>query len=413
MSRKLRVLIVFVLAVGLVAAIGSSNAQEGEPLRIGVLTDHSGALSIYGFEQTQGFELGLEYATDNTMVVAGRPLEVIVRDNGGDTDTAIADARELIESEGVEILVGTVSSTVTLSLQASAIEYDVILMAGPAATPSITADNFNVNTFRVCRNSFQDAFAAAQFGLNEYGSNYVQLAPDSAFGVGSAGAFDFALQNLGAEAVRETILVAADTTDFTPAITEVLDSGADFVVVTWAGASGVTLFNQMAELGLQDEMGMLTGFNSNDIQDQLQTNTTGDRGFIVYHYTLPDTEINDWMIERYAEAYDDVPDLFSECGFATAQALVAALGETDGDTFPENMIPALEGLTFDGPKGEYFIRPEDHQALVPMYIIEMIDPDSETFEYYELLDTVSAEDTAPPCLAPGRSSDTVECPPAE
>ncbi len=413
MSRNIRVLIVLVLALGLVAAIGSSNAQEGEPLRIGVLTDHSGALAIYGFEQTQGFDLGLEYATDGTMEVAGRPLEIIVRDNGGDIDTALADARELVESEGVEILVGTVSSTVTLSLQASAIEYDMLLMAGPAATPAITADNFNVNTFRVCRNSFQDAFAAAQFGITEYGSTYVQVAPDSAFGTGSAAAFDFALTQLGAEAARETILVAADTTDFTPAITEVLDSGADFVIITWAGASGATLFNQMADLGLQDEMGMLTGGNSNDIQELLQTNTTGDRGFIVYHYTLPDTEVNDWMIERYAEEYDDVPDLFSECGFATAQALVAALEATEGDTFPENMIPALEGLTFDGPKGEYFIRPEDHQALVPMYIIEMVDPTSETYEYYELLDTISAEDAAPPCLAPGRSTDNLECPPAE
>jgi len=408
--KKMRVLLIVALVFVALSAVGYSNAQDDDALKIGVLTDHSGALAIYGFEQTQGFELGIEYATGGTNEVAGRPIEIVVRDNGGDIDTALADARELIESEGVEVLVGTVSSTVTLNLQASAEEYDVILMAGPSAAPQITGENFNENTFRVCRNSFHDAYAAAQFGINAYGENYVQLAPDSAFGTGSAAAFDFGLQALGATPARDTILVAADTTDFTPAITEVIESGADFVVVTWAGASGATLFNQMSDLGVKDEMGMLTAFNSNDIQVLLQTNQNGDQGFVIYHYTLPDTEVNDWLVENHQERFGEEPDLFTECAFATAQALVAALETTEGDTFPENMIPALEGLEFEGPKGTYFIRPEDHQALVPMYIVEMVDAESETFEYYELLEEVSAEDTAPPCFAPGRSSDDVECP---
>jgi branched-chain amino acid transport system substrate-binding protein len=411
MSRNVRLFSLTLVLLLVISAVNFSTAQE-DTLKIGVLTDHSGALSIYGFEQTQGFELGLEYATGGTMEVAGRKLEIVVRDNAGDVDTGVADARELIESEGVEILVGTVSSTVTLSLQASALEYDTILFAGPAATPAVTGEAFNVNTFRVCRNSFHDAFAAAQFGIGEYGTSYVQLAPDSAFGVGSAGAFDFALQALGATPVRETVLVAADTTDFTPAITEVLESGADFVVVTWAGASGATLFNQMGDLGVKDTMGMLTAFNSNDIQQLLQTNSNGDRGFIIYHYTLPETEANDWLVENHQAKFASEPDLFTECGFATAQALVAALEATEGDTLPEAMIPALEGLSFEGPKGTYTIRPEDHQALVPMYIVEMVDSESATFEYYELLQTISAEDTAPPCLAPGRSSETLTCPPA-
>ena len=85
----------------------------GKPLKVGLLTDQSGLLAIYGPMQERGFRLGLEYATDGTMEVAGRPIEVIVRDNGSDPEKAVADARELIEAEGVEILVGTVSSPVS------------------------------------------------------------------------------------------------------------------------------------------------------------------------------------------------------------------------------------------------------------------------------------------------------------
>ena len=337
----------------------------------------------------------------------------MVDEDGGDIDTALADARELIESEGVEVLVGTVSSTVTLNLQASAVEYDTILLAGPSATPAITGDNFNEQTFRVCRNSFHDAFAIASYATETYGTSYVQFAPDNAFGQGSAAAFDVGFSALGGEAVRDTILVADDTTDFTPAWTEVLDSGADFVAVTWAGASAADVFNQALDLGVFDEIGVVTGFNSNDVILALNAYPPGTAGLIVYHYTLPDNDVNDWLVEAHREAYDgDVPDLFTECGFATAQALVAGLETTEGSTLPEDMIPALEGLEFEGPKGHYTIRAEDHQALMPMYVVEFTQLDTENFDFYTLLDEVSAEDSAPPCLAPGRSSDSLECPPA-
>ena len=90
--------------------------------------------------------------------------------------------------------------------------------------------------------------------------------------------------------------------------------------------------------------------------------------------------------------------------------LVAALEESEGSTDPADLIPALEGLEWEGPKGTYSMRAEDHQALVPMYVGEIVDVEAEEFAYYEWLGEVSAEDTAPPCLAPAaRSSDDVPC----
>lgn len=407
MNRKF---IFFLLVVVLVLAVPATQARQDDTLRIGVLTDQSGALALYGFEQTQGFELGLDFATEGTLEVAGRPIEILVRDNASDIEQARNDARELVEQEGVEILVGTVSSTVTLGLIESAEQYDIILMAGPSATPAITGENFNENTFRVCRNSFQDANAVAAYGIETFGPNYIQLAPDNAFGTGSALAFDIAVAAFEGNPVQDTILVADDTADFTNALTEMQESGADFAYLTWAGASGQTLFEQVGTLGIRDTMGVLTGFNSNDVVEL--SYSVGDVGLMVYHYTLPDNDVNTWLTNNHIERYDgDVPDLFTECGFATAQAIVAALEETGGDTFPENMVPALEGLTFDGPKGEYFIRPEDHQALVPMYVVELVtfEPE-EPFAFYELLQEVDRDTAAPPCLAPAeRSSDELEC----
>lgn len=405
-------LLVLALAVGMVPA----HAQEGEPLKIGLLTDLSAVLQLYGVELQNGLTLGLEYATDGTMTVAGRPIEVIVRDYANDAELAATQARELIEVEGVEILVGAPSSGVTQGLVDIAAEYGVILLAGPAADPRITGEFFKPTTFRACRNSYQDAFDIASWAVENVGTRYIQLAPDYAFGYGSAAAFDYAFTLRGAEFVAPTIFAPTDTTEFTPYLQQVIDSGADGVIITWAGASAINLFQQATELGLgvdPNKPAIITGFNSNDIVKAFADESQiGNIGLIVYHYTAPKTEINDWLVQRHKEVYNDVPDLFTECGFATAQALVYGVEKAGGSTLPEDLIPALEGLTWEGPKGTYTMRPEDHQALMPMYVVRLVNLDDPDQAYYELIAEVSAEDAAPPCESGAdRSSETLDCTP--
>lgn len=405
MNRKLPILLLLVLLIASLTASVSMAQDDEDVLKIGLLTDFSSGLAVYGVELNNGFMLGLEYATDGSMEIAGRPVEVIVRDNGSDPDVTLEQARELITEEGVEILVGTVSSGATLGLQQLAADFDVILLAGPAAAPNITGENFNVNTFRICRNTYQDFLTIAPLAEEiAGGTNFVQLAADYAFGTSSAAAAEFALEQQGITFVRDTILVPLDATDFTPYLQEVLDTDADGLIVIWAGSTTINLLQQIGEMGVLDNITVLQAFNSNDFMPFLvPENLIGSLGWIVYHYTLPDNEINDWMVERHIEEYDgDVPDLFTECAFATAQALVAGVEATDGDTLPESMIPALEGLEFEGPKGTYTIRAEDHQALVPMYLVRLTNLDDPEFRYYELVAEASAEDVAPPCVVEDR-----------
>lgn len=420
MKRKL---LLAVLLVALVVPVLSVQAQE--PIRIGIVTDLSGWLSIYGVEQVNGFKLGLAYAAGldldeyedidaamEDVTIAGRPVELLVRDYGSedptaDSDNAASVTRELIEADFADVIVGTPNSGAAVQVQTliSPDENDLIFMAGPSAAPQITGENFNVNTFRVCRNTLQDAQALAT--TIEEGQSYVVMAVDTAFGRGTGAAFDLAFSAAGLEAVQDTILIPSDTVDFTPFLQQVLDSGADVVVQVWAGAGGIALAQQTVELGVLDEMQLVTGTNSNDIVAAAPP-PPGTVAYIVYQYTLPDTEINDWMVDHHVRFFQDVPDLFTECSFATAQALAAGLEATGGDPFPEAMIPALEGLTWDGPKGEYFIRPSDHQALAPQYVIEFVgvedvevaDGLTLTLPQYDLVAEISAEDAAPPCALP-------------
>jgi branched-chain amino acid transport system substrate-binding protein len=410
MLRKWLLVLALVL---MVIGFGAVAAQDGEPLVIGLLVDQSGPLTIYGYELEYGFKLGLLYAAgvnpadhNNNMeealaavTLGGRPVEVIVRDNASNADTAASQARELIEQEGAEILVGAPSSGVMTGVQQVALDSDVILFAAPAASPAITGANFNVNTFRICRNTFQDFLAFAPYATAELGSNFVILAIDNDFGRASAGAAGV-LAGAGITFVSEPIYAPLETTDFTPYLQQVLDSGADAVLPIWAGDGSVTLFQQIAELGVQDQMAVVAAFNSNDIVAVSDPSTIGNISWIVYHYSFPDNDINTFLVDGYRAVYDDNPDLFSECSFATAQALAQAVTATSGDTLPSAMIPVLEGMSFEGPKGTYAIRPSDHQALVPMYIARLVNLDDPEQRFYELLATVPANQIIPPVLLP-------------
>ncbi|MFW5772353.1 MAG: substrate-binding domain-containing protein [Phototrophicaceae bacterium] len=427
MFRKL--IFVGVLLLALTVMVGVGFAQdEGEPLKIGLLVDQSGGLTIYGYELEYGFKLGLLYeaginpddydSIDDALadvVIGGRPVEVLVRDNGSVPDTASSQARELIEVEGVEILVGAPSSGVTIGLQQVAADYEVILFAAPGASPAITSSTFHPNTFRVCRNTYQDAATLATFA-EEIGTDWMILAADYAFGRDSATIFEDILSERGINFVQEPIYGPLETSDFTPYLQEILRADPDALLTIWAGDNSVTLFQQINELGVSDEIAIVGGTNSNDVIAAATTpEEIGNIAYIVYHYTMPDTEVNDWLVEKHITYFPnpftgevDYPDLFTGCSFATAQALVLAVEETAGDTLPDAMIPALEGMQIESPQGPIFIRPSDHQALVPLYITRLDNIDDPEYRFLELVQEVNLIDSAPPCRLEGEYADRCE-----
>lgn len=425
MKKFILLLMICLLAMSGAVVSASSSNQDEEPIRIGLLTDLTGALRTYGYELQYGFELGLLYAAginpddyDSTadaladVRLNGRPVEVIIRDNAGDPAVAAEQARALIEREGVEILVGAPSSGVTLSLQQVAQDYEVMLFVAPGASTLITKANFNPNTVRVCRNTEQDFLSFVPYATAEVGTNFVQLVADYDFGRSGALDAEAVFSSAGINFVREPIYAPLETNDFTQYLQAVLDSGADVLLPIWAGDTTVALFQQIDELGVNDAMAIVAAFNSNDIIAFNDPSTIGTASWIVYHYTLPTNEVNDWMVEKHINHYPhpdtgavDYPDLFTECSFASAQAIYGALEATEGDTLPEAMIPAIEGMAFDGPKGRYYIRPSDHQALMPMYIVQLTNLDSPEYAYYDLLAEIPAAEIIPSCELVGDYAD--------
>ncbi len=96
------------------------------------------------------------------------------------------------------------------------------------------------------------------------------------------------------------------------------------------------------------------------------------------------------------------PDLFDADAMNAAIMIATALRSTGGDASAEALIAAMEGMSFDGPKGTIFIRPEDHVAIQDMYIATLLNIDDPEFRYFEYVETNRPD---VPCLLPEELQD--------
>ena len=388
-----------------------------QPIKIGLITDMTGALAIYGTMIPRSFMLGMEYATgaagsagdvfdfkqtqENDFKLDNCEIQVFVRDDASTPDTTTTVANELIDVEKVDILVGTVSSAATATLQGIALQNKIPLIVAPAAANDITGSGFNEYTFRTSRNNYQDAMNECLALTKQY-KTFVQIAPDYAFGHGSADAFRDACTLDGGTFVADDIFAPTTTTDFTPYMEQVAKSGAEAYIVTWAGSGFVSLVQSAKDQGVTDKMALGATFIDNTLMPTFFANAVGTTAGILYHYSAPKNPINDFLVAQEKARYGVMPDLFDADGMNAALMVIAAIQKTNGDVTGDTLVKAMEGLSFDGPKGVIDIRPEDHDAIQDMYILKLATLTDPNANFYTYVDTTRPE---PPCLLPEAMKD--------
>ncbi|MCH6266038.1 substrate-binding domain-containing protein [Neobacillus citreus] len=372
---------------------GGKKEENKAPIKIGVLASKTGALESYGKQTLRGFELGLQYATDGKMEVDGRKIEFYVEDTETKPEVAVQKATKLLEEDKVDFLVGSSSSADTLAVLPLAEEYKRIMVVEPAAADTITGSEFNPYIFRTARNSSQDAVAGAA-AIAKKGVKIATLAPDYSFGRDGVAAFKEAAKKLDADIVKEEYADPA-ATDFTSNIQKIIDAKPDYLFVVWAGANSP--WKQIADMKVQ-EKGIKISTGAPDIAAlSTMAPLVGMEGFTVYYHDLPKNKINDWLVAEHKKKFNnEVPDLFTPGGMSAAISIVEAVKKTKGDTDADKLIKAMEGMSFETPKGKMTFRPEDHQALQSLYAIKLEKKDGVNYPVPVLMRELTPEETAPP-----------------
>jgi len=379
-----------VLALVFAAQVCPAGAKD---IKVCLIASKSGAFEAYAKQTESGFLLGLEFLTNGTNKVGQDSLEIIVKDDQLKPDRGKALLEECYSDDKVDIAIGTTGSPVALAMLPIAEEKKKVLLVEPAVADSITGDKWNRYIFRTGRSSYQDALAAAAAFPTLADVSVGMIGLDTAFGRDGVAAFKQALAGLrpNVKIVAEEF-AAGSTADFAPFAERLFNAlkdrpGKRVIGFIWAGAHPMAKFVDMKpeRFGIE----LAPGGNILPVMNGWKQ-FAGTEGGIYYYYDFPKNAMNDWLKAEYQKRFNAPPDFFVAGGFAAASALVAGLTKAQS-TETEKLIAALEGLTFDTPKGAMTLRKEDHQALQEMYHWR-IKKDGKDNDMLELVATIPAKD---------------------
>ena len=238
----------------------------------------------------------------------------------------------------------------------------------PAVADTITGTNWNRYIFRTGRNSSQDAIANA-VALGGEGVIVSTLAQDYAYGRDGVAAFKEALEATGATVVHEEF-IPTDATDFTAAAERIFAKLSDMdgekkLFIIWAGGG-----NPMGKINaMEPERFRIEIAAGGNILAALKAHkdVPAMEGATYYYYETPQNPLNDWLVKTHFQRFDSPPDFFTAGGMASGLAIVEEIKKAGSADNTEALIAAMEGMTWETPKGQMTFRPEDHQAMQTMY----------------------------------------------
>ncbi len=390
------------LAILAGGAIGlAATAAEAKDIKVCLLAGKTGAFEAYAKQTEAGFMMGLEYLTKGTMKVGNDTIQVIVKDDQLKPDRGKALLEECYDDDKVDIAIGTSGSPVALAMLPVAEERKKILIVEPAVADSITGDKWNRYIFRTARSSYQDALAAAAAIPADQDTAIGMMALDTAFGRDGVAAFKDALAAIRPKAkIVAEEYAAGNTADFTPFAERLFNAlkdkpGQRIIGFIWAGPHPMAKFVDMKPERFN--ITLAPGGNILPVMNSWKS-FAGAVGAIYYYWDFPKNPMNDWLKTEYQKRYNSPPDFFVCGGFAAASALVSGLTKA-GSTDTEKLITAMEGMSFDTPKGQMTFRKEDHQALQDMYYWR-IKKDGKDNDMLELVATIPAKDMPLPIRVP-------------
>ena len=359
------------LATSLAALLAAGPAlAAGDPIRIGVLTPLSGVFAGIGQQVSWGMKLATEEINTKGGIM-GRQIELVFEDSEGNPATAVQKAERLFDVAKVDFLTGTVNSGATLAVGQVAERAGKLMATTVSFADSITGTQCSPNVFRVNARAGQQSAALAVWLAEKYpGGRVAYLGPDYEMGRSTVAAFKSNAERVGAQSVAETY-APLDSMDFSQYFGAIRAGRPDVLYTSVAGNDTVRLFTQLSEFGLRDTFTLVGASGTLTSQNIGAVGAAAD-GFVTgvgYSTEIP-TEANKAFVDAFRKANGADPDLYGTDSYGMINAYAAAVtkaGSTDTDPLRE----AFRGLSWDTPQGTKTIRAGDHQAMQPMYVVQV------------------------------------------
>ena len=321
-------------ALAAAATLPRPARAQAKPVRIGLLTVKTGPLAQGGIQMEQGT---IRFLKDRNYTLAGRKVELVVADTGGNPAGTKTKTQELTERDNVDMIFGPLAAFELLSL---------------AAAEDMTQRRPNPYFIRASATSSQGMHALADYAAKELKyKRVITLADDFAFGHEQMAGFQRVFEDAGGRVVKK-LWPPLTTPDYTPYLAQI--SGVDAIVQGFAGSNPLKFMKQYKDQGLK--LPVIAGAPAGD--DAL-LKSFGDEavGMISSNFYSNDfdTPSNKWLIDGMVRDYGNIPGTYSAGLYIAGMVAEAALEKTGGKTDDkEAFIKALRAVKLtDTPRGPF------------------------------------------------------------
>lgn len=364
-------------------------------IKVGIIDTYSGGAAIYCEDALNGFMLALEEIHE----VGDVTIEYTTRDTKFEVDTGLAMARELVMMEEVDLLVGTISSGVSLAVSEYAKEEQIPFIVWISKSENITGAQGHRYVFSTGENTYMAGKAGGVHLSQQPYTTYWIGGDDYEYGHAIADAAWRNLQELkpDVELLGESWWTVGEP-DLVPYLTAIEAAGPDAVIFATGGQSMANIMKAVHSTGMAEEFPIWihTATDHAVLSALGEEAPVGVMGTMDYLFYYPETEGHMAFVDAYEEAYGHPPGFPAFHGYNTAYFIAEALRKA-GTAETEAFIDALEGLTIDSPVGPVEMRACDHQAALPMYMgVTAQSPDYDFLIATDIV-TVPGDQVMPTC----------------
>lgn len=330
------------------AAIGMPAIAQAAPFKIGLLTVKTGPLAQGGIQMEQGIATLLK-EKNNTL--AGRKVELVAADTGGNPAGAKTKAQELIERDKVNVILGPLAAFELLAITDYVRDNKTPLIS-LAAAEDVTQRKANPFVIRPSATSGQCCHVMGDYAAKDLKyKRAATISEDFAFGYEQMSGFQRVFEDNGGKVVIK-LWPPLVTPDYTPYIAQI--KGVDCVFNGFAGSNPVKFMRAYADLGLKDKIPLLAGWTA---MDDALLKSLGDEAVGVvsaaWYSSEADTPSNKRFVAAMQKDYGVLPGGYSAGMYVAGQCVEAAIAKLGANADDRTALAeALHQVSLtDTPRG--------------------------------------------------------------
>jgi branched-chain amino acid transport system substrate-binding protein len=364
------------VAASALAIVGSTPALTQDVVKIGFSAPITGPFAENGKQMSAALKLFIE---QNGTTVAGKKIEVILRDDGGVADQAKRIAQELVVESKVAILAGYNPTPAALAVAPIATEAKVPeVVTGSSASITTQRSPYIVRTFST---QPQITVPIAEWASENGIKRVVTLVSDYAPGLETEKAFINEFKARGGEII-ESLRVPLQNPDFAPYLQRARDAKPEALFVWVPGGLAAPFLRQYGERGLNVSGIKLIG--TGDITDDEVLNQMGDPVIgtttSLQYSAAHQSAKNNAFVEGFKRASNGLrPDHIGVAVFDGMHLIYEALKKTGGKADGDALIAAMKGMTWESPRGMITLDPETRDLIQDVYIRRVVRVDGELY----------------------------------